>query len=237
MSKDFLKLLLVCSWANDGDAIYAWNCSAPSEAIAKLRELALCNRHPLRAALVSNDAAGALDFFWTRFQDFAFDRPHWFRFSTGIKAFLCMECTNKAEALDAAWEEAITIVPRIYDPLTLRLTPAEKLSLRSQEGILPKWVKTADAYVLWAINGINESAVCTSKRIIKHPANAGLYVQSTVYNTLASLREAGLVAERWIESLRVYVVTRQGQCALEAMESDYADSHLRRSARSLRLDS
>lgn len=237
MSKNFSRFLLVCSWSNDGDAIYAWECSAPSEAIAKLRELAFCNRHTLRAALVSNDNEGALDFFWTRFQDFSFSRPHWFRFSIGIKAFLCMECTNEAEALNAAWEEAITIVPCIYDPLILRLTPAEKLSLRSQEGVLPRWVKTADAYVLWAINDINESAVCTSRRIIKHPTNAGLYVQSTVYNTLSNLREAGLVTERWIESLRVYVVTRQGQCALEAMENDYADSHLRRSARSLSVDS
>jgi hypothetical protein len=117
------------------------------------------------------------------------------------------------------------------------ISEAEKLSLRSQEGTLPKWVKTADAYVLWAINGINESTVCTSRRIIKHPANAGLYVQSTVYNTLAKLRESGLVTEQWIESLKVYVVTRQGQCALEAMENDYADNHLRRSARSLRIDS
>lgn len=237
MSEDFLKFLLVSSWSNDGDAIYAWQCSAPSEAITKLRELARCNRHALQAALVSNDKEGDLDFFWTRFQDFSFDRPHWFRFGIGIKAFLSMECTNEAEALNAAWEEAITIVPRIYEPLVLRLTPAEKLSLRSQEGILPRWVNTADAYVLWAINDINESTVCTSRRIIKHPANAGLYVQSTVYNTLAKLREAELVAERWIESVRVYVVTRQGQCALEAMESDYADSHSRRSARSLRIDS
>jgi hypothetical protein len=237
MSEDFLKFLLVSSWSNDGDAIHAWNCSAPSEAITKLRALALCNRHTLRAALVSNDKEGALDFFWTRFQDFSFDRPHWFRFSTGIKAFLSMECTNETDALNAAWKEAVTIVPRIYEPLILRLTPAEKLSLRSQEGTLPKWVKAADAYVLWAINGINESTVCTSRRIIKHPANAGLYVQSTVYNTLAKLRESGLVTEQWIESLKVYVVTRQGQCALEAMENDYADNHLRRSARSLKIDS
>ena len=201
-----------------------------------LRLMAPGNRHTLRAALFSNDQEGALEFFFTRFNDFAFDRPHWFRFSLGIKAFLSMECTNEIKALDAAWEEAMTIVPRIYSPLSLRLTPAEKLALRSQEGTLPKWIVSADAYVLWAIANINETAVCTSRRIINHPANAGLYVKSTVYNTLASLREAGLVTEQWIESLRVYVVTKEGQQALETMEADYAENHPRRSARSLRLE-
>jgi hypothetical protein len=236
MSEDFLKFLLIASWSNDGDAICIWPCASPEQAISQLQEIAPCNRHTLRAALVSNEKDGALAFFWTRFEHFAFDRPNWFRFSTGIKAFLSMECTNEKEALDAAWNETTKIVPLpIYEPLNLHLTAGEKLSLRSQEGIIPKWVQSADAYVLWAISNINENTICTSRRIINHPANAGLYVKSTVYNTLASLREKELVAEEWIESLRVYVLTRQGQIVLAAMEDDHANNHPRRSARSLRV--
>jgi hypothetical protein len=203
MSKDFLKFLLVCSWANDGDAIYAWKLLLlQAKAIAKASRALPCAiaTHSERllspttqqAPLTSSGRASKI---------LPLIVPIGFASALASRLFLCMECTNEAEALDAAWERSHLrfVSLAFYDPLTLRLTPAEKLSLRSQEGILPKWVKTADAYVLWAINGINESAVCTSKRIIKHPANAGLYVQSTVYNTLASLREAGLVAERWIE--------------------------------------
>lgn len=236
MSEDSLKFLLIASWSNDPDAICIWPCTSSEQAIFQLREIAPCNRHTLRAALVSNEKDGTLAFFWTRFEHFAFDRPNWFRFSTGIKAFLSMECTNEKESLDAAWNETTKIVPLpIYEPLNLHLTAAEKLSLRSQAGIIPKWVQSAEAYVLWAINGINENTICTSKRIINHPANAGLYVKSTVYNALATLRDKELVTEEWIESLRVYVLTRQGQSVLATMEDDYADSHPRRSVRSLRI--
>lgn len=235
MSEDSLKFLLVASWSNDPDAICIWPCASPEQAISSLREIAPYSRHTLHAALVSNEKNGALAFFWTRFEHFAFDRPNWFRFSTGIKAFLSMECTNETKVLDIAWERISAVVPCIYEPLNFHLTAGEKLSLRSQAGIIPKWVQSAEAYVLWAINGINENTICTSKRIINHPANAGLYVKSTVYNALATLRDKELVAEEWIESLRVYVLTRQGQSVLATMEEDYADSHPRRSARSLRI--
>lgn len=237
MDENLLNFLLITSWANDPEAICARPCSSPEEAIGALQDLSTCSRHSLCAALVSNNQKQALSFFWHRFEYCAFPRPNWFRFNTVIKAFLSIECINEKEALDAAWEKAIKIVPLpIYEPLNIHLTPGEKLSLRSQEGIIPKWVQSSDGYVLWAISNITENSVCTSKRIIIHPANAGLYVKSTVYNTLASLRENEMVAEQWIESLRVYLLTQKGRKALDAMEKGYADAHLRRSARSLRIN-
>lgn len=60
--------------------------------------------------------------------------------------------------------------------------------------MLPRFVNNAQRFVMWAVDDLAASGYhCSSKEIVHHPANGGLYQPKTIYNALSRLIEDGKI--------------------------------------------
>jgi hypothetical protein len=153
----------------------------------------------------------------------------WFHLSVSLKKYL--ESEAACQTLEAKVKFGNRHESRIrWEPMRPGLATA--LETLHQEKRLPRYVKNARIFVLWAINDI-EACDCfvTSNAIIHHEANCGAYQAKTIYNQLNDLEEQGLVKKT---TAKVFSLTDKGQSALIQAEKEQAAK--RKSARSLRLD-
>lgn len=157
------------------------------------------------------------------------DVGEWFRLSPSLKTFLESEAV--CQTLEAKVKFGRSYEDRIkWVPMRPRLE--EVLQALHQEKRLPRFVKSARAYVLWALNDLE---VCdyfaTSNAIIHHEANREAYQAKTIYNQLISLEDEGLVEKK---PGKIFTLSPKGFAELSKLEDDFAMK--RKSARSLRLD-
>jgi len=157
------------------------------------------------------------------------DVGEWFRLSPSLKTYL--ESEAPCQTLEAKVKFGGGYETRIkWMPMRPELPVAlEKLH---QEKRLPRFVKSAKIYVLWAINDI-ETCDCfvTSNGIIHHEANRDAYQAKTIYNQLIALEEEGLIEKT---SRKTFALLPKGEGELIKAEKENVQK--RKSARSLRLD-
>lgn len=218
--------IYVVQWANDGEAVKIGFTTDLKQRLVSF--LTVC-RHKLivlKAFKANQEEEFALH---ARF-DGCRDNGEWFHFSPGIRRFLKEEVicqTHEAKkAFGGGYGERI-----IWRPLSMERKDSFRALYKEQR--LPRFVKTARDYVLWAIEDLRDKDYfCTSSAIINHDANQHLYEAKTVYNTLAALIVDGLVEK---DSQKYYCLTDEGEMALLTAEDEMAKQRqAKRSVRSLR---
>lgn len=113
-----------------------------------------------------------------------------------------------------------------------RVSIERRLEQATLEEGLPRFVCNARTFVLWAINDIATSGMsCSSKSIVHHPSNNGVYKRKTIYNNLASLIEAGLVVKT---RLKEVMLSDDGQQEIDQLEEQWEALQKKRT-KSLRL--
>lgn len=153
----------------------------------------------------------------------------WFHFSVSLKKYL--ESEAPCQTLEAKVKFGNRHESRVkWEPMRPGL--AQTLETLHQEKRMPRYVKSARIFVLWAINDIDAcDCFATSNAIIHHEANRGAYQAKTIYNQLIDLEEQGFVEKT---TTKVFSLTEKGQAELIKAEKEQASK--RKSARSLRLD-
>lgn len=156
------------------------------------------------------------------------DVGEWFRLSPSLKAFL--EGEAPCQTLEAKVKFGRGYEDRIkWLPMRPRLR--ETLQELHQEKRLPRFVKNARIYILWALNDLEvRDYYATSNAIIHHEAHRNAYQAKTIYNQLITLEEEGLINKG---PGKVFTLLAKGYEELSKAEDEYAQQ--RKSARSLRL--
>lgn len=156
------------------------------------------------------------------------DVGEWFRLSPSLKTFL--ESEAPCQTLEAKVKFGRGYEDRIkWLPMRPRLE--EVLQELHQEKRLPRFVRSARIYVLWALNDLELcDYFATSNAIIHHEANRNAYQAKTIYNQLIALEEEGLVEKN---QGKVFALLPKGFEELSKAEDEHAAK--RKSARSLRL--
>lgn len=97
---------------------------------------------------------------------------------------------------------------------------------------LPGYVSNSKRYVLWAIDDlVMNDYICVSSAIINHQANAGVYQEKTIYNTLNFLMSHGLVIRN---DCKEFALTERGVRALDLLRGKRIERQAnRRSVESL----
>jgi hypothetical protein len=140
----------------------------------------------------------------------------WFHLSIAIKKYL------ESEAL---CESRIQWLP-------MRPGLAQSLEALHQEKRLPRYVKNARTFVLWAIGDIEAcDYFATSNAIIHHEANRDAYQAKTIYNQLIALEEEEMIAKK---PGKTFALLPKGESELIRAENE--STKKRKSARSLKLD-
>lgn len=148
----------------------------------------------------------------------------WFSVNNALKEFLKWECPcdTKEARQDFGTLQKERILWRPLNPgSSTRLEAAHKNTN------LPRFVKNARVYTLWAIQDLNDKKFfCTPSAIISHAANNPvgddwrrkvLYDEKTIYNRLSLLSKEGLVRRG---EGKLYELTEQGVAELIKIEED-----------------
>ena len=153
----------------------------------------------------------------------------WFHLSMAIKKYL--ENEAPCQTLEAKIKFGNRNESRIqWTPMRPGL--AQSLEKLHQEKRLPRYVKNARTFVLWAIGDIEAcDYFATSNAIIHHEANRDAYQAKTIYNQLIALEEEEVIAKK---PGKTFALLPKGESELIAAEKENAQK--RKSARSLRLD-
>ncbi len=157
------------------------------------------------------------------------DRREWFRLSPMLKKYLqeeapCQTLEAKVK-FGGGMEEDVRWMP-------MRPNISVLLEAMQREKRIPRYVKNARLYVLWAINDLDAcDYFVTSNAIITHDANTGVYKQKTIYNHLIDLEEEGLVKKN---TDKTFCLTDQGRLEIENAERESKEQP-RKSVRSLKL--
>lgn len=115
----------------------------------------------------------------------------------------------------------------------LRKDKAVAMEEARMEGKLPGFVKNAQTFVVWAIDDVVSSgAACSSRMIVGHPANCGIFKGKTIYNALSKLIEEGKVIKTRKRELGL---SEKGQEAVEAMRTVWEIKERKR-VKTLRID-
>jgi hypothetical protein len=157
------------------------------------------------------------------------DKREWFRLSPSLKKYLQEEAI--CQTLEAktkfgnGTEDDIKWMPMRPDTSAL-------LDAMQKEKRLPRFVKTARLYTLWAINDLDAcDFFATSNAVITHDANTGIYKAKTIYNQLMDLADEGLIEKRDNKSFKV---TEMGNLELDNVEAEHSQSRPMKT-RSLKL--
>jgi hypothetical protein len=153
----------------------------------------------------------------------------WFHLSMAIKKYL--ESEAPCQTLEAKIKFGHKNESRIqWTPMRPGL--AQSLEKLHQEKRLPRYVKNARTFVLWAIGDIEAcDYFATSNAIIHHEANRDAYQAKTIYNQLIALEEEEVIVKK---PGKTFTLLPKGESELIAAEKENAQK--RKSARSLRLD-
>lgn len=159
----------------------------------------------------------------------------WFAIDDPLKEFFKVYCpcdTKEARQEFGSFQKE-RIIWR-----TLGLEASTRLQNAHQSTNLPRYVKNARSYVLWAVRELNDhDFFCTSSAIISHPINnvvgddwrvKVLYDEKTIYNRISSLSKEGLIAKG---DDKLYAITPAGIEELDALELQMIERRERQSVR------
>lgn len=100
------------------------------------------------------------------------------------------------------------------------------------EDRLPGFIGTARAFVLWAIDDVRACGHrCSSRDVIAHRANLGVYRSQTIYNTVALLAEEGKVVK---SSRKELWLSEDGEDELRRLNSEW-DEKMTSKVKTLRV--
>lgn len=220
------EFLLVVAWDNEPDLVRLLPCEDELHAVGQLAAMAPCSPRDLQVvAFVEMEGASTFKNKWTA------HCSGWYKLSIAMKQCLIDEATNMRSRLPAMI--APSLAGRLRWP-ALVLSHAERRQLNADAGKLPRFVQSADDYVLWAVAEINSRrAFCCSRDIVYHPANKELYSKSTIYNILACFRKNGIVKEDIVATSKVFDLTDEGKQWLADIEAGYNAAHPRKSVKSM----
>jgi hypothetical protein len=112
-----------------------------------------------------------------------------------------------------------------------RLDMRSKMERAQGEGELPKFVRNAERFVMWAVDDVTgDGEACLPRGIIQHPANS-LYQPKTIYNTIRILVEQEKVAKASSGRL---LLTDKGQEEIDGLKK-VEELKRKGSVRTLRL--
>lgn len=219
--------LLVVAWSNAPDLVRLMPCQGPVNATAKLQNMIPFSPHDLQVvAFVAMEGADAFVRKWPEVS------KGWYKLSLLMKQCLLDDYEDLRTRLSS-----IATFQEINDWLRwpeLSLSRTERRQLNVEAGRLPRFVQSAEDYVLWAIAEVNSKrSFCCSRDLVQHPANKELYSKSTIYNTLASFKKNGIVREDTVATSKVFALTAEGKQWLADIEEDYNAAHQRKSVKSL----
>lgn len=221
------SFLLVVAWSNAPDLVRLMPCQGPVNATAKLQ--AMIPFSPYELQVVAFVAMEGADVFVNKWPDVS---KGWRKFSLAMKQCLLDDYEDLRPKLSS-----IATFQEINNWLRwpeLSLSRAERRQLNVDAGRLPRFVQSAEDYVLWAVAEVNSKrSFCCSRDLVQHPANKELYSKSTIYNTLALFKKNGFVREGTVATSKVFTLTVKGEQWLADIEGDYNAAHPRKSAKSM----
>jgi hypothetical protein len=161
----------------------------------------------------------------------------WFIVDDPLKQFFKVYCP--CDTKDARQEFGSLQKERIiWRPLSMGA--ATRLQNAHQSTRLPRYIKNARSYVLWAVRELNDhDFFCTPSAIISHSVNNAvgddwkvkvLYDEKTIYNRISSLAQEGLIAKG---DDKLYALTPAGHQELDALELQMLERMDRASSRPL----
>jgi hypothetical protein len=219
--------LLVVAWSDAPDMVRLMPCRGPVDATAKLQTMIPFSPHDLQVvAFVAMENAHDFADEWSE------SSKGWRRLSLAMKQCLLDDYEDLRPQLSP-----IVTFEKISDWLRwpeLSLTHTERRQLNVEAGRLPRFVQSAEDYVLWAVAEVNcKRSFCCSRDLVGHPANKELYSKSTIYNVLASFKKNGLVREDTVAASKVFSLTPDGERRLRQAEEACQEERQRKSAKSL----
>ena len=138
----------------------------------------------------------------------------WFKLDMGLKDFFKVHCrcdTKEARQSFGSFQKDRII----WRPLALEAST--RLENAHRTG-LPRYVKNARLYVLWAVRDLDDNDFfCTPGAIIAHPLNNAvgddwlpkvLYDEKTIYNRISLLASEGLIKKG---GNKLYTLTAKGE--------------------------
>jgi len=221
------NFLLVVAWSDAPDLVRLIPCQGPVNATAKLQTMIPFSPHDLQVvAFVAMEGADAFVNKWPEVS------KGWCKLSVAMKQCLLDDHEDLRPKLSS-----IATFQEISNWLRwpeLSLSRTERRQLNVEAGKLPRFVQSAEDYVLWAVAEVNNKrSFCCSRDLVQHPANKELYSKSTIYNTLASFKKNGFVQEGTIATSKVFALTTKGKQWLADVEEDYNAAHPRKSVKSM----
>lgn len=117
----------------------------------------------------------------------------WYAPQPALRRFVEQEAP--CETIEAKKEFAVESNGRLlWRPA--KVSSSEVREEAIEEGLMPGFVKNARLFVLWAIADVATTTMeCSSRMVVTHPANQGVYKAKTIYNTLYGLIEEGKVVK------------------------------------------
>jgi hypothetical protein len=221
------NFLLVVAWSNEPDTVRLIPCRGATDATVTIEEMLPCCPHDLQVvAFVAMEGANAFRDKWSQCSS------GWCKLSLPMKQCLIDECKDLRPKLSSM--DTLNMLKDSLRWPELSLSRIERRQLNVEAGRLPRFVQSAEDYVLWAVDEVNgKRFFCCSRDIVQHPANKGLYSKSTIYNTLAWFKKNGIVEEETVATSKVFSLTGEGKQWLSKVEEDYDAAHCRKSARSM----
>lgn len=141
----------------------------------------------------------------------------WFSLSPTLRHYIREQspCQTKEARLVFEAEAGEFYKDRIlWKPM--QVSPYRRMTNAYNMDQVPPFIKTANSFVLWVINELEEEDYYTTPNaIIKHKANANLYEAKTIYNALAILLKNNVIRRG---EDKLYYLTdrgRRGLCLLE----------------------
>lgn len=222
--------LLALGFENDPEGVRVFECQSVDAAMLLVKSWTDYSRWRLQ--VVAFTKSPGWPFFSERFGQFRFPRSQWFHFVSALKHFFLNEQPDLRlllkQTMGGTMEEPLIDWPPIV------MTPAERRAHNSKQGHLPRFVRSADDFVLWAVEESNgREAYCFAKQIVEHPANKRLYSKSTIYNALNKAKVEGLVQEEKMLGVKVLSLTSKGCDLLSSIEALFLAEHKNKSVSSL----
>ena len=221
------KCLLVVAWSNDPSLVRLMPCRGPVDAVVRIEEMIPFSPHDLQVvAFLSMDNPDAFKHQWPE------ESKGWCKLSLTMKQCLVDEHEDLRPKLSSI--ATFNGIDHWLRWPELSLSHTERRQLNVDAGRLPRFVQNAEDYVLWAIAEVNSKrAFCCSKDIVRHPANKELYSKSTIYNTIATLKKNGIIAEETVATSKVFSLTKEGKQLLAFISNSGKATSPRKSARSM----
>jgi hypothetical protein len=167
---------------------------------------------------------------------FAFirDNGEWFTLTPALRYYLQEQAPCHTKDAKAEFDREVGDFYKdriIWRPM--QLSPHRRKAMAHAEDRLPPSVKTANSFVLWVLNALEEDNYYTTPHaIITHSYNKNLYGAKTIYNALSVLMKNGVI---YRGEDKLYYLTDRGRRGIYLLEeSGLEKPSARQGARSLR---